>query len=81
MENSNQASAAFRAIANVISSQQQKSVPVQRDLFSENELIADQLPTAENELPVQAPGMEDEIANKLPAREEKIDENVGAAES
>lgn len=33
----NQASA-FRAIANVISSQQQMSVPVQRDLYNENEL-------------------------------------------
>ncbi|KAI4374704.1 hypothetical protein MLD38_012667 [Melastoma candidum] len=32
------ASAAFRAIANVISSQQQMKVPVQRDLFSEDEL-------------------------------------------
>uniref|UniRef100_A0A5B7B3S1 Nuclear/nucleolar GTPase 2 n=1 Tax=Davidia involucrata TaxID=16924 RepID=A0A5B7B3S1_DAVIN len=34
----NQASAARRAIANVISSQQLKDVPVQKDLFSENEL-------------------------------------------
>ncbi|KAF2286002.1 hypothetical protein GH714_009614 [Hevea brasiliensis] len=42
-EDDNQASAAFRAIANVISSQQQKSVPVQRDLFSENELRGDGL--------------------------------------
>ncbi|KAF2312409.1 hypothetical protein GH714_034592 [Hevea brasiliensis] len=81
MENNNQASAAFRAIANVISSQQQKSVPVQKDLFSENDLIADRLPTAEGELHVQALGMEDEIANKLPDSEGKIDENVGATES
>ncbi|KAK9266209.1 hypothetical protein L1049_025373 [Liquidambar formosana] len=35
---SSKTSAAFRAIANVISSQQTKNVPVQRDLFSENEL-------------------------------------------
>ncbi|KAI3427550.1 Nuclear/nucleolar GTPase 2 [Psidium guajava] len=35
---SDKASAAFRAIANVITSQQQKSVPVQRDLFTEDEL-------------------------------------------
>ncbi|KAJ9172658.1 hypothetical protein P3X46_015872 [Hevea brasiliensis] len=81
MENNNQATAAFRAIANVISSQQQKSVPVQKDLFCENDLIADRLPTAEGELHVQALGMEDEIANKLPDREGKIDENVGATES
>lgn len=32
------ASAAMRAIANVISSQQLKHVPVQRDLFDQNEL-------------------------------------------
>lgn len=37
----NQTSAAFRAIANVISSQQLKSVPVQKDLFSENEMQGD----------------------------------------
>ncbi|XP_057417881.1 nuclear/nucleolar GTPase 2-like [Lotus japonicus] len=35
---SNQASAAIKAIANVLSSQQQSSVPVQKDLFTENEL-------------------------------------------
>ena len=33
-----QAAAAFKAIASVISSQQLKSVPVQRDIFRENEL-------------------------------------------
>ena len=37
-EGSDKASAAFKAIANVISSQQQMTVPVQRDLFSETEL-------------------------------------------
>ncbi|CAN1771042.1 Nuclear/nucleolar GTPase 2 [Linum perenne] len=35
------ASAALKAIATVISSQQLRSVPVQRDLFSENELVGD----------------------------------------
>ncbi|KAG5551241.1 hypothetical protein RHGRI_009610 [Rhododendron griersonianum] len=46
-----QASAARRAIANVISSQQAKDVPVQKDLFDENELkgeISDQLPSTES---------------------------------
>lgn len=38
---SDRASAAIRAIANVISSQQLKHVPVQRDLFSEKELEGD----------------------------------------
>lgn len=43
----NQASAAIKAIANVLSSQQQRNVPVQGDLYSENELkgeTTDQLP-------------------------------------
>ncbi|KAK4771175.1 hypothetical protein SAY87_031707 [Trapa incisa] len=37
-DDSSQVAAAFQAIANVISSQQQKNVPVQRDLFTEEEL-------------------------------------------
>lgn len=50
---SNQAAAAFKAIASVISSQQQRSVPVQRDLFSDNELngeASDQILVSEDEL-------------------------------
>ena len=46
---SSQASAAFKAIANVISAQQQKSVPVQRDLFTENELRGDKDTVEEGE--------------------------------
>ncbi|GKV15921.1 hypothetical protein SLEP1_g26650 [Rubroshorea leprosula] len=46
--NNSQASAALQAIANVMSSQQQRSVPVQRDLFNENELNGE---TAIEELP------------------------------
>lgn len=45
---------AFRAIANVISSQQQMSVPVQRDLYNENELKgtkSEKLPGAEAKTP------------------------------
>ncbi|EXB76300.1 Nucleolar GTP-binding protein 2 [Morus notabilis] len=48
-EGSDKASAAFKAIANVISSQQQMTVPVQRDLFSKTELkgeTAEQLLTS-----------------------------------
>ena len=37
----NKASAAIKAIANVISSQQTMNVPVQKDLFSEKELEGD----------------------------------------
>ncbi|XP_027340593.1 nuclear/nucleolar GTPase 2 [Abrus precatorius] len=48
----NEASAAIKAISDVLSSQQQISVPVQRDLYSENELkgeTTEQLPnTGEN---------------------------------
>ena len=49
---SSKTSAAFKAIANVISSQQQMSVPVQRDLYSETELkgeTAEQLQTSNDE--------------------------------
>ncbi|XP_058773764.1 nuclear/nucleolar GTPase 2-like [Vicia villosa] len=45
----NQASAAIKAIASVLSSQQQRNVPVQGDLYAENEMkgeTADQLPYA-----------------------------------
>lgn len=38
VRDSNQASAALKVIASVMSSQQQRSVPVQRDLFGEIEL-------------------------------------------
>lgn len=72
VENS-QASAAFRAIADVISSQQQRSVPVQRDLFSENELEGDtdavQLAAAETDIPEPLPATTDGIADELPASE------------
>lgn len=72
---SSQAAAAFKAIASVIASQQEKSVPVQRDLFSENELKGDtdetseQLPAAESNIPELLPTTEDEIADQPPASE------------
>ncbi|XP_059628832.1 nuclear/nucleolar GTPase 2-like [Cornus florida] len=47
----NQASTAIRAIADVVSSQQQIDVPVQKDLFSENELRGEtfeQLPASDS---------------------------------
>ncbi|KAK7342893.1 hypothetical protein VNO80_25851 [Phaseolus coccineus] len=52
----NEASAAIKAIADVLSSQQQISVPVQKDLYSENELkgeATDQTPNhnAEEDIP------------------------------
>lgn len=82
---SSEASAAFKAIANVISSQQLKSVPVQRDLFSENELKGDddmdaplpvtvgesskQLDPAISDLPELPAATEDKISDQLPASE------------
>ena len=49
--NEDKDSAATRAIANVISSQQLEDVPVQKDLFNEDELrgeISEQLPATES---------------------------------
>ncbi|XP_065862121.1 nuclear/nucleolar GTPase 2-like [Euphorbia lathyris] len=66
-EDSNKKSAALKAIANVISSQQQRNVPVQRDLFSENELKGD---GSDAEMPVQPSEMGDE----LPAEDDEINE-------
>ncbi|KAG8655658.1 hypothetical protein MANES_04G058628v8 [Manihot esculenta] len=80
----NQASAAFRAIVNVISSQQQKNVPVQRDLFSENELRGDganQCLTAECEKREQPSGTDDEMDDELPNEGDKTNEKVEATES
>ncbi|KAJ6423381.1 hypothetical protein OIU84_024346 [Salix udensis] len=64
---SNKASAALKAIANVMSSQQQKSVPVQRDLFSENELKGDGDEQAEDEIPEDPSGTEGDMADDLPS--------------
>ncbi|KAG5255001.1 hypothetical protein OIU77_015759 [Salix suchowensis] len=67
---SNKASAALKAIANVMSSQQQKSVPVQRDLFSENELKGngdEQAVATEDEIPEDPSGTEGDMADDLPA--------------
>ncbi|KAF5468539.1 hypothetical protein F2P56_012683 [Juglans regia] len=82
---SSEASAAFKAIANVISSQQQKSVPVQRDLFSENELKGDTdapLPTTEGETSKQLyPATMGDLPELLPATEDKISDQLPASES
>ncbi|KAE8124416.1 hypothetical protein FH972_019305 [Carpinus fangiana] len=78
-----QAAAAFKAIASVISSQQLKSVPVQRDLFSENELKGDtdaQLPAAEGETSELLPGAESDTPELLPATEDEIVDQIPASE-
>ncbi|KAF5460995.1 hypothetical protein F2P56_020824 [Juglans regia] len=79
-----EASAAFKAIANVISSQQQKTVPVQRDLFSENELKGDTdapLPPTEVETSKQLHPTMGDLPELLPATEDKISDQLPASES
>ncbi|KAJ7948632.1 Nuclear/nucleolar GTPase 2 [Quillaja saponaria] len=64
-----QASAAFKAIANVISSQQQRSVPVQKDLFSETELeeaTSDHTPSSEDEKCEELPVSGNHMSKQLP---------------
>lgn len=88
---SNQASAAFKAIANVLSSQQQRSVPVQRDLFSEIELkgeAGDQLPNSEDNTPASDSDMseqdpETEVPSEqvLSAGSLNVEEQVPVGES
>ena len=71
-EKSNKASAAFKAIANVVSSQQQMTVPVQRDLFSETELkggTREELPTSKGE------------SQQLPAAQSMLDDQLPVSES
>ncbi|TKY49087.1 Nuclear/nucleolar GTPase 2 [Spatholobus suberectus] len=71
----NEASAAIKAIADVLSSQQQTSVPVQKDLFSENELKGedtDQLPNSnayKDFLTPDSNTSEQEPATKIPSEQ------------
>ena len=62
------ASAAFKAIASVISSQQQMNVPVQRDLFTDTELKGE----ANEPLPtIDAEDEEEEAASESEPEEEE----------
>jgi len=69
----NEASAAIKAIADVLSTQQQTSVPVQKDLYSENELkgeATDQTPnhSAEEDIPTpDSDTSEQDSAAKIPS--------------
>lgn len=69
---SDKASAAFRAIASVITSQQQKSVPVQRDLFTEDELKGE---------PAEHGSTEDAVTEVIPASESEDDDAQHPSES
>ncbi|XP_057452770.1 uncharacterized protein LOC130744616 [Lotus japonicus] len=64
---SNQASAAIEAIANVLSSQHQRSLPVQKDLFSENELEGE---TADQFLNTVDDSSDSDTSEQDPATEE-----------
>jgi nuclear GTP-binding protein len=67
----------------IYSSQQLKSVPVQRDLFNENELKGDtdaQLPAAEGETSEQLPSAESDTPELLPATEDEIVDQLPASE-
>lgn len=72
---SDKASAAFRAITNVITSQQQKSVPVQRDLFTEDELKGESADHGSTEDAVieGIPASESEDDDVRPSREEDVE--------
>ncbi|KAK7272520.1 hypothetical protein RJT34_29169 [Clitoria ternatea] len=85
----NEASAAIKAIADVLSSQQQTSVPVQSDLYNENELegeAADQLPNkgdnAYEDIPTSdGDTSEDDPATEIPSEQPLSDELVPTTES
>ncbi|MED6143525.1 Nuclear/nucleolar GTPase 2 [Stylosanthes scabra] len=66
----NQASAAMKAIANVLSSQQQRNVPVQKDLYSETELqgeTADQLQNMEDDSDEETSASDSDTSEQDPA--------------
>jgi nuclear GTP-binding protein len=67
-----QASAAIKAIANVLSSQQQQIVPVQGDLCNENELkgeTADQLPNSEDDTDEDSDTFEQDPSTEVPSEQ------------
>ncbi|KAJ4715136.1 Nuclear/nucleolar GTPase 2 [Melia azedarach] len=84
---SNQASAALKVIASIMSSQQQRSVPVQRDLFSENDLkdeTADQPPATTDGEASEPPSDSDvvlESDEEQPEMSEPSDSEGGSEES
>lgn len=69
----NQASAAIKAIANVLSSQQQRNVPVQGDLYNENELdeeTADQLPDTGDYTDEDSDASEEDPSTEVPSEQD-----------
>ncbi|AES89926.1 putative nucleolar GTP-binding protein [Medicago truncatula] len=67
-----QASAAIKAIANVLSSQQKQIVPVQGDLCNENELkgeTADQLPNSEDDTDEDSDTFEQDPSTEVPSEQ------------
>ena len=69
----NQASAAIKAIANVLSSQQQRNVPVQGDLYNENELneeTTDQLPNTGDYTDEDSDASEEDPSTEVPSEQD-----------
>jgi nuclear GTP-binding protein len=68
----NQASAAIKGIANILSSQQQQSVPVQGDLYNENELkgeTADKLLNSEDDTDEDSDTFEQDPSTEVPSEQ------------
>lgn len=80
----NQASAAIKAIANVLSSQQQRNVPVQGDLYTENEMkgeTTDQLLYTEDDTDEDSDSSEQDPSTEVPPETHIPDEAVPTSES
>jgi len=80
----NQASAAIKAIANVLSSQQQRNVPVQGDLYNENELneeTIDQLPDTGDYTDEDSDASEEDPSTDVPSEQLISAEPVPTSES
>lgn len=80
----NQASAAIKAIANVLSSQQQRNVPVQGDLYTENEMkgeTTDQLLYTEDDTDEDSDSSEQDPSTEVPSETHIPDEAVPTSES
>lgn len=80
----NQASAAIKAIANVLSSQQQRNVPVQGDLYTENEMkgeTTDQLLYTADDTDEDSDSSEQDPSTEVPPETHIPDEAVPTSES
>ena len=78
---SDQPSAAFKAIANVLSSQQQRSVPVQRDLYGEDDLkgeTSEQLADTDDDISEENLTTDCDTSEQTPATEAQSEQPISA---